>query len=55
MPPPHRLLKTPERIQALVAALVEAVEGAAPISVKMRSGFDDTALFEDNLLAAQVI
>jgi hypothetical protein len=40
-------------MQALVAALVEAVEGAAPVSVKMRSGFDDTSLFEDALLAAQ--
>ena len=47
------LLKTPERVRALVAALVEAVEGAAPVTVKMRSGFGDTALFEDNLLAAQ--
>lgn len=36
-----------------MAALVEAVEGSVPVSVKMRSGFDDTALFEDNLLAAQ--
>lgn len=49
----HRLLKSPERIQALVATLVEAVEGAVPVSVKMRTGFADASLFEENTLAAQ--
>ncbi|KAG2492460.1 hypothetical protein HYH03_009401 [Edaphochlamys debaryana] len=47
------LLRTPEALRALVAAMVGAVGGAAPVSVKLRAGYDDTALFEDNLLAAQ--
>jgi tRNA-dihydrouridine synthase C len=38
----------------LQAAMVAAVEGSgAVVSVKMRAGFHDTALFRDNLLAAQ--
>jgi tRNA-dihydrouridine synthase len=38
----------------VVASLVAAVGAAAAVSVKMRSGFDDTRLFRDNLLAVQV-
>jgi tRNA-dihydrouridine synthase len=35
--------------------MVAAVAGTGvPISVKLRSGFADTSLFEDNLLAVQV-
>ena len=49
------LLRTPERLQAIVGAMVAAVAGTGvPISVKLRSGFADTSLFEDNLLAVQV-
>ncbi len=31
--------------------MVDAV--SVPVTVKMRSGFEDTSLFEENLLAAQ--
>ncbi len=47
------MLKQPEQVHAAVAGMVAAVGGAAPISVKLRSGFGDTSLFEENLLAAQ--
>jgi tRNA-dihydrouridine synthase C len=47
------LLKTPERIEKLVASMVAAVEGAAPVTVKLRAGFDDASLLDNNLLAAQ--
>jgi tRNA-dihydrouridine synthase C len=53
-PPVSSLLQSPHRLEALVAGLVEAVGGRVPVSVKMRSGFEDTSLFEDNLLAIQV-
>jgi tRNA-dihydrouridine synthase C len=52
-PPAPSLLKTPHHIERLVSTLVAAVGGAAPVTVKMRSGFHDVCLFEDNLLAAQ--
>jgi tRNA-dihydrouridine synthase C len=29
------------------------VEGRVPVTVKMRSGFENTSLFDDNLLAIQ--
>lgn len=48
------LLKDPSQLHNLVAALVAAVGQVVPVSVKMRSGFDDTHLFKDNLLAVQV-
>ncbi len=48
------LLRTPERLYDIVRAMVGAVEGRAPVSVKLRAGFGDTSLFEENLLAAQV-
>ncbi len=49
----HSLLRTPEVLHACVRAMVESSAGRAPVSVKMRSGFNDTSLFEENLLAAQ--
>ena len=52
--PPLSLLQAPHRLESLVAVLVDAVGGEVPVSVKMRSGFEDTALFEDNLMAIQV-
>lgn len=52
------LLRTPQRIHDIVSAMVAGVRASAaphtPVSVKLRAGFDDTSLFEDNLLAAQV-
>jgi len=47
------LLRTPEVLHECVKAMVQAAGGAAPVSVKMRSGYLDTSLFEENLLAAQ--
>jgi tRNA-dihydrouridine synthase C len=38
----------------VVACLVTAVGAAAAVTVKMRSGFEDTSLFRENLLAVQV-
>ena len=34
-------------------AMVVAAGGLGPVSVKMRSGYEDTSKFEENLLAAQ--
>ncbi len=48
------LLRTPERLHEIVSAMVVAVGGAAPVSVKLRAGYEDTSLFDDNLLAVQV-
>ena len=48
------LLRTPEVLYDCVKAMVTAAEGTGPVSVKMRSGFEDTSRFEENLLAAQV-
>ncbi len=45
------LLKTPTLLYDITRAMCEAAE--VPISVKLRSGFEDTSLFEENLLAAQ--
>lgn len=47
------LLRDPNQLQQVVAALVAAVGDRVPVSVKMRSGFADTSLFLDNLLAVQ--
>lgn len=41
-------------MHAVVASLVAAVGASAAVSVKMRSGFTDTSLFRENLLAVQV-
>jgi tRNA-dihydrouridine synthase C len=48
------LLRDPQQLHATVACLVAAVGHAAAVSVKMRSGFQDTSLFRENLLAVQV-
>lgn len=45
------LLKEPRFLHEVVKAVVQAVP--IPVTVKMRSGFADTSLFTENLLAAQ--
>lgn len=45
------LLKDPQLLYEIAKALVAAV--SIPVTVKMRSGFEDTSLFKENLLAAQ--
>jgi hypothetical protein len=47
------LLRDPQQLSQVVSALVAAVGDVVPVSVKMRSGFADTSLFTDNLLAVQ--
>lgn len=47
------LLRDPAQLQQVVAAIVSAVGHQVPVSVKMRSGFLDTSLFKENLLAVQ--
>ncbi len=45
------LLRQPERIYAIVDAVRRAVPGSIPVTVKIRLGFDDTSLLEDNVKA----
>jgi tRNA-dihydrouridine synthase C len=45
------LLKEPNFLYQNAKAMVEAV--SVPVTIKMRSGFEDTSLFKENLLAAQ--
>lgn len=45
------LLKEPDFLYENAKALVNAVK--IPVTLKMRSGFEDTSLFKENLLAAQ--
>lgn len=45
------LLKEPDYLHQVARAMVQAV--SIPVTVKMRSGFDDVSLFRENLLAAQ--
>lgn len=45
------LLKEPRHLYQVAKAMVTAV--SIPVTLKMRSGFDDTSLFEENLFAAQ--
>lgn len=45
------LLKNPEHLYRVAKAMVEAV--SVPVTAKLRSGFDDTSLFKENLQAAQ--
>jgi nifR3 family TIM-barrel protein len=45
------LLKDPSFLNKIAKAVVQAV--SIPVTVKMRSGFEDTSLFEENLQAAQ--
>ena len=42
------LLKEPEHLYRVAKAMVDAV--AVPVTAKLRSGFEDTSLFKDNLL-----
>ena len=45
------LLKDPNFLHEIASSLVKAV--SIPVSVKMRSGFDDIGLFNENLAAAE--
>lgn len=45
------LLKEPDFLFQVAQSVVKAV--SIPVTVKMRSGFDDTSLFKENLLAAE--
>jgi len=45
------LLKDPELLFKVVSAVVRAV--SIPVTIKMRSGYEDTALFFENLSAAE--
>lgn len=45
------LLKEPSFLHQVAKAVVKAV--SIPVSLKMRSGYGDTSLFKENLLAAQ--
>jgi tRNA-dihydrouridine synthase C len=45
------LLKEPRFLHEVARSVVKAV--SIPVTVKMRSGFEDTSLFRENLLAAQ--
>lgn len=45
------LLKDPNLVYEVARSLVKAV--SIPVTLKMRSGFDDTSLFKENLLAAE--
>eukprot|EP01026_Neomeris_dumetosa_P075062 TRINITY_DN7879_c0_g1_i5.p1 TRINITY_DN7879_c0_g1~~TRINITY_DN7879_c0_g1_i5.p1 ORF type:complete len:417 (-),score=52.93 TRINITY_DN7879_c0_g1_i5:158-1408(-) len=48
------LLKTPDVLFNVVKGVVEGSDNRVLVTVKLRSGFNDTSLFEDNLLAAQL-
>lgn len=45
------LLKEPNRLYLIAKSVVESV--SVPVTLKMRSGYEDTSLFQENLLAAQ--
>jgi nifR3 family TIM-barrel protein len=45
------LLKDPHLLHQVAKAMVEAV--SIPITIKMRSGYEDTSRFQENLFAAQ--
>jgi tRNA-dihydrouridine synthase C len=45
------LLKEPQHLYKVAKAMVDAVP--IPVTAKLRSGFEDTSLFKENLLAAQ--
>lgn len=45
------LLKDPSNLYQIAKSLVQAV--SIPVTIKMRSGYEDTSLFKENLLAAQ--
>ncbi|MDR9467048.1 tRNA-dihydrouridine synthase family protein [Marinospirillum sp.] len=49
-----RLLTEPDRVQAITAAVVEAVQPLGiPVTAKMRLGYEDASLALDNALALQ--
>jgi nifR3 family TIM-barrel protein len=45
------LLKDPHILHEVAAAVVQAV--TIPVTIKMRSGYEDISLFEENILAAE--
>ncbi|MBA3957444.1 MAG: tRNA-dihydrouridine synthase family protein [Parachlamydiaceae bacterium] len=45
------LLKEPQTLHDIARSMVKAV--SIPVTLKMRSGYDNTSLFKENLLAAQ--
>ncbi len=45
------LLKDPQLLHDVAAAMVKAV--SIPVTIKMRSGYEDTTRFKENLLAAE--
>lgn len=45
------LLKNPSFLFEITKAVVQAV--SIPVTIKMRSGYEDTSLFKENILAAQ--
>ena len=45
------LLKTPDLLHSIAKEMVK--EASGPVTVKLRAGFDDFSLFEENLLAAE--
>ena len=48
------LLKDPNQLYSVAKAMVDAAEGSSVgVTAKLRSGFEDTSLFRENLLAAQ--
>ena len=47
------LLKEPERVHAIVAAVRQAVPSTIPVSAKIRLGFDDTGLALENARAVE--
>ncbi|SCA63789.1 tRNA-dihydrouridine(16) synthase [Chlamydiales bacterium SCGC AG-110-P3] len=48
------LLKCPEQLFRLVSAISQVgIEHSIPVTVKMRSGYEDTSLFEENLKAIE--
>jgi len=45
------LLRDPDHLHKVAKSMVDAV--SIPVTAKLRSGFEDTSLFKENLLAAQ--
>lgn len=45
------LLKNPKELHAILSMMVKSVK--IPVTAKLRSGYSDTSLFEENLLAAE--
>jgi tRNA-dihydrouridine synthase C len=47
------LLRDPERVHAIVAAVRKAVDATIPVTAKMRLGYEDDALALDNAMAIE--